>query len=162
MGSSSNRWHFQNPQIIPLKQGSATYGPPSKIIRPAAPLQIAVLVLHTYYELLYLWEIVLCYTCTICHILGLRYELWKSGVNLIKITKIITINNKMNGIVGVNLYGPPHLAELVFGPRKVADPCTKAICYNNQQWGNSGRGPRIQALLQSLRLIRRPCEIGVW
>jgi len=27
------------------------------------------------------------------------------------------INNKINGIVGGKLYGPPYLAELVFGPR---------------------------------------------
>jgi len=31
---------------VHLKQGSATYGPPSKIIRPAAPLQIVVTMAH--------------------------------------------------------------------------------------------------------------------
>ena len=28
------------------------------------------------------------YKCTVCHILGFRYELWKSAVNLIKFLQI--------------------------------------------------------------------------
>ena len=30
-------------------------------------------------------ETAMCYNCTICRILGFRYELLKSGVNLMKI-----------------------------------------------------------------------------
>jgi len=33
----------------------------------------------------YLLETALCYKCTVCRILGFRYERWKSGVNLIKL-----------------------------------------------------------------------------
>jgi len=33
----------------------------------------------------YIWETALCCKCTVCHILGFHYELWKSGVDLIKI-----------------------------------------------------------------------------
>jgi len=47
---------------------------------------LQLLVLHICEEqLMRLRETAMCYNCTICRILGFRYELLKSGVNLMKI-----------------------------------------------------------------------------
>ena len=108
------------PSLLTLDpdQSSATYGPragsglPSNIIRPAAPSQIVVTV----------WPAKWCYVlwicrpcnflqciliekphcainvqCTVRRVLGFHYEVWKSGVNLIKFHKFsrfIDITNR--------------------------------------------------------------------
>ena len=87
-------------------QSSATYGPrarsgpPSKIIRPAVPLQIVVTVwpVKWYYIswicrpcnflhciLIEKPHCAVNVQCTVRRILGFHYEVWKSGVSLIKI-----------------------------------------------------------------------------
>jgi len=96
------------------------YDPPSDIIYESALL--AFLVLHTYEELL-MRSRALWYKCTICRIFGLRYELWKLGVNLIKILPnfINIINSEGNGIVGEKLVRPAIPCRACFSPRPGKD-----------------------------------------
>ena len=67
-----------------------------------------------------LWETALCYKCTVCGIFSFRFELRKSGVNLIKFPKFPSFNNiinsKRNGIVGGKLVGPAIPCRVCFWP----------------------------------------------
>ena len=74
---------------------------------------LQILVLHPKGDLF--WEAALCYNCTVFRILGFRYKLWKSGVNLIKFHKFPIFINIINGNVGGNLVRPWRPCWACFG-----------------------------------------------
>jgi len=76
------------------------------------------------------------YKCTICCILGFRHELWKSGVNLIKIPWIPKFyqhkqQRKWNFWLKISM--ACHIFQSLFlapNSKKVADPCAKVLCHD--------------------------------
>jgi len=98
------------------------------------------LVLHTYEELL-MRNRALRYKCTLCRILGFRYKLWKSGVNLIKIPQIPKFYQQHKLLLD-KWARPAKPCQVCFWPATretlptpvLADEGSSACCYNVANW----------------------------
>jgi len=130
-----------------FKAGSTTYGPPSTIIRPAAPLQILVIIWPTLWYYIWWvfppWNILCCigllmrnrtglkmYFMSFCPTFVTNREnqelIWLKVHNLPSISSFT--NNEGNGIVGRKLVRPARPCRVIYSIFSMSEVSANNFC----------------------------------